>query len=112
MIEGIEILNKTEILRYTDGSFKLALCLFVFGFLSVMIFSALASRFSSWFYIGSITGLIMIFSMMLITIFAEQKPTGRYQYEVTIDESVLFEDVIENYNIVDQKGELFVLEDK
>lgn len=38
--------------------------------------------------------------------------TGRNQYKVLIDDSVSFNEIAENYEIVGQDGEIYILEDK
>lgn len=39
-------------------------------------------------------------------------PTGEYQYEITIDDETSFSEVIEKYNIIEQRGDIFVVEEK
>lgn len=39
-------------------------------------------------------------------------PNGEYQYEVMIDDTVSFAEVIEKYDIIEQRGEIFVLEEE
>ena len=38
--------------------------------------------------------------------------TGEYRYECIIDDSVSYNEVVENYKIVEQRGDIWVLEDK
>ena len=42
----------------------------------------------------------------------KSKNTGRYKYEATIDEDVPFTEVYEKYDVVKQKGDIWVLKDK
>ena len=39
-------------------------------------------------------------------------PNGKVRYEVLINEDTSFTEVIEKYNIIEQRGEIFVLEEK
>lgn len=39
-------------------------------------------------------------------------PTGRYKYEVKISDTTTFKEVTDNYKIVDNQGQIWVLEDK
>lgn len=39
-------------------------------------------------------------------------PTGKYQYEITIDDAVSFNEVIEQYDIIERRGEIFVVEER
>lgn len=38
--------------------------------------------------------------------------TGKFRYEVTIDDSVPFNEVMEKYKVISQRGEIYVLEEK
>lgn len=42
----------------------------------------------------------------------EDTPTGRYRYECTIDDDASFVDIAEKYVVVEQRGDLWILEDK
>lgn len=64
-------------------------------------------------------GLIIVFTgaiLSIIGMIAEEKveplPTGINQYEVLIDESVNFQEVYEKYEIIERRGDIWVLEDK
>ena len=112
MIEGIEILNKTEIMTMSDVNAMWTLIL-IFGGLICIVVSAFLISCHDAFIFGVIFGIVAFFSGFVVCEATEQsEPTGRYQYECTIDESVTFEDVLENYNVVEQKGKLWILEDK
>lgn len=39
-------------------------------------------------------------------------PNGKYQYEIMIDNETSFAEVIEKYNIIEQRGEIFVVEER
>lgn len=39
-------------------------------------------------------------------------PSGKVQYEVIFDEGASFMDVIDKYDVIEQRGDIFVLEDK
>lgn len=39
-------------------------------------------------------------------------PTGRYKYEVKISDTTTFKEVTDNYKIIDNRGQIWVLEDK
>lgn len=42
----------------------------------------------------------------------KQKPTGRYQYECLIDDETSCAEIYDKYDVVDRRGEIWVLEDK
>lgn len=39
-------------------------------------------------------------------------PTGRYKYEVKISDTTTFKEVTDNYKIIDNRGQIWILEDK
>ena len=115
MLEGVTILNQTEIMEITTRYAVWALCLLLGGLIAVAIFFALGESIHGAFHIGTIIGIIC--SVIGILMIVGDNPpknehTGRYQYEVLIDESVPFEDVLEKYDVVEHKGKIWILEDK
>lgn len=49
---------------------------------------------------------------ILLFLGAQKRETGRNRYECLIDGTTPFIEVAENYDIVEQRGDLWVLEDK
>lgn len=49
---------------------------------------------------------------ILLFLGVQKRETGRNRYECLIDGTTPFIEVAENYNIVEQRGDLWVLEDK
>ena len=112
MIDGIEILNKTEIMTISDAGLTWT-CILIIGGLICAALSIILSCWHENFIIGVIFGVVAFFSGFIVgAATGESKATGRYQYEVTIDKTVLFEDVLDNYDVIEQKGKLWILEDK
>jgi hypothetical protein len=54
----------------------------------------------------------LFLSIIGIMIFKPIEPTGRFRYECTIDETVSMKDVYERFEIIEQRGDIWVLEDK
>lgn len=108
MIEGITVLNQTEItdmpkwFGFAFGTCILLTILFVIG---ITIFDNTVSGL-----LALIAGISCLMSVAIGVI--NEQPTGRYKYECIIDESVDFVDIYEKYNVVEQRGEIWVLEDK
>lgn len=64
-------------------------------------------------------GLIIAFTgaiLSIIGMISEEKveplPTGITQYEVLIDESVNFQEVYDKYEVIERRGDIWVLQDK
>ena len=60
--------------------------------------------------ISIILSLVSLTSTLIIQSYA--KPTGRYKYKVTIDKSVSMIEVYEKYNVIEQDGKIWTIEDK
>lgn len=59
-----------------------------------------------------IFGCCVAFSCLLLFLGSVRRPTGRNCYECLIDDTVSFTEIAENYDIVGQRGNLLILEDK
>lgn len=112
-MEGITILNQTEIMEPTPLAVTVIVTLMIIAAISCIAF------FIAEYVMASITcpvilGFISISSLVTVLIIAVLSPkhlTG-YEYEVTIDENVSMKEVYERYEIVEQRGDIWVLRDK
>lgn len=59
-----------------------------------------------------ISGCFIASFCILLFLGAQKRETGRNRYECLIDGTTPFIEVGENYDIVEQRGDLWVLEDK
>lgn len=107
MIEGITILNKIAVTGIPSWIALSAIILFAIGLL-VFIVSLIADG-PAWTAIISLIGLLVL---VICSILDATIKTGEYRYECIIDDSVPYNKVIENYNIIEQRGNIWVLEDK
>ena len=105
MIDGITILNQTEIMASNIPSWLFVTIILV----PTLIGSVIAIRIDD-VVLGIIVGIIL-FLVGFGTLYSEE-PTGRYKYECLIDESVSITEVYGRYEIVEQRGDIWVLEDK
>ena len=111
-MSGINVLNKTQIMETPSWVYTL----FFAGLISVVIgivflISVKKNNFKS-FIIGLVLFIIGLVLINAPTEYADIMPTGKYQYEVTIDENVSFVDLNNKYNVIEQRGDIYVLEDK
>lgn len=106
MIEGITILNTYE---YSLPLYTAFIIAFIAGFV-VFVFVAIDTddAVGPGFIVGGI--------MLVLTFFIIAIPTGfgkkTTRYEVTISSSVSFQELNEHYNIIDQQGLIYTLEEK
>lgn len=110
MLEGITVLNQEMIMDAPEWSnVVMFVCLCgVAVFLTVCLISNNACINISF---GIATISCLLFLMFGPAVISDVS-TGRYRYEVTIDESVSFNDIYERYEIVEQRGDIWVLEEK
>lgn len=112
-MEGITILNQTEVMEPTPLAVKVIVILMIIALISCIAF------FIADYVMASITcpvilGFISISSLVTVLIIGILSPkhlTG-YKYEVTIDENVSMKEVYERYEIVEQRGDIWVLRNK
>lgn len=112
-MSGINVLNTTQIM----GSPSWAALLIVFGILCLCIFIVLSLtslKINKLMpaIIGCILLVISLISFRIGIQYLGTVPTGKYKYEVTIDENVSFTELNSKYNIIEQRGSIYVLEDK
>lgn len=108
MVEGITILNKTAVTGLPTWVLVLAFIAFVTGLIVFVVSMILDGPV--WITVSSLMfGLIV---MIAYGIFNCTVKTGEYRYECIIDDSVSYNEVVENYKIVEQRGDIWVLEDK
>lgn len=58
------------------------------------------------------TTLFCLCLVALLVGSCKKKPTGRYQYECLIDDKTSYTEIYDKYEVVGQRGEIWVLEDK
>ena len=106
-MEGINILNQTEILTFS-GLWIVALI----GVLLAGVICISIGILCEWNWLD-IIGVIWIIVFFIMTwVGPAEVPTGRYKYEVLIDETVSVTELYEKYEIVGQDGKIWIIEDK
>lgn len=108
MLEGITILNKTAVTGLPAWVSVLA---FVIFFIGAIVF-AVSMILDGPVRVTASSLMIGLIVMIAYVIFSCTVKTGEYRYECTIDDSVSYNEVVENYKIVEQRGDIWVLEDK
>ena len=109
---GINILNKTEIMEYTCAQhIFFAVLLIAWCISAILVIIVLICDFKWPVIISGILFLITCIATCTVNL-EKSKNTGRYKYEATIDENVPFTEVYEKYDVVKQKGDIWVLKDK
>lgn len=108
MIEGITVLNKIAVTGVPSWMMISAIIISIIGFIIFAI--AIIAEWPAWKAIIPI--IIILFTWFICGIFNITFTTGKYQYECIIDDSVSYNEVVDNYKIIEQRGDIWVLEDK
>lgn len=115
----MEILNKTPINGSLWDNYLILSIMMVFLFISILGFILGCSPFGSirdkistvcmWITVIGVVGSSV---WMLLNKIIPGVPTDRYKYEVKISNTTTFKEVTDNYKIIDNRGQIWVLEDK
>ena len=108
MVEGITILNTTAVTGLPTWALVLAFVIFFIG--AIAFAASMILDGPVWVTASSL--MIGLIVMIAYGIFNCTVKTGEYRYECTIDDSVSYNEVVENYKIVEQRGGIWILEDK
>lgn len=107
MVEGIIILNKIAVTGLPPWLMISAIILFTIGLLVFFVF--VITDGPAWTAIISLVSLLVF---MICGILDATIKTDGYRYECIIDDSVSYNEIVENYNIIERRGDIWVLEDK
>lgn len=86
-------------------------------FLAVLSFIGAMAIPSTYEKIGITCVVILVLSIIGVCVCGAISdevtvPNGKVQYEVLINDDASFVEVVEKYDIIEQRGEIFVLEEK
>ena len=120
-MDGVTILNEIEVVQvmndtfnYTAGCIALIITVLIGSIIGFFIGRIQWDELSGTLS-GALLGLVLGLFTMAVFGFAfsyplETKTTVRY--EVTVDDSVSLTEFYEHYNIIEQRGEIFIVEKK
>lgn len=107
-MDGIDILNQVDVLVPHTRTIVFLIVVAIAWAITFCL-SAFIDDMKIPMYVC--TGIVII-SIICVSAFGKTEPSGRYQYEVTIDDSVSFTELYEKYDVIEQKGKIWILEDK
>lgn len=108
---GVEILNQIPVTETEIG--------IGFGWLIIIgitIFGVILGIFAIFglddlgFLFGAVIGIGV--ALVMVAFSAKEVPTGEYQYEVIVEEEVNLHEFYDYYNVIEQRGEIFVVQEK
>ena len=107
------ILNQTPIIEMSE-SWELAIAiLLIIGIFSFVCFllTGMLSLDAGMIITGG-SAIICLVAALIVALVAPEVETGRNEYEATIDETVPIVEVYEKYEVVERRGDIWVLQDK
>lgn len=103
------ILNQ-EIIMTTP---EWAISLFIIFAISTIILFVISIEFPENFTLVILLIIsLFLFFILLITVVIYEVPSEKTRYEVILDENYSAEDLYSNYEVIEQRGKIWVLEDK
>ena len=111
ILNTIELTNTAPTIKWVAAGCLIGMLLFfIAGFICAGR-GIICDKIAGWCLVASI---LLFFPAIVCATLSDEVvvPTGEYQYEVLIDDTTSFTEITEKYNIVEQRGEIFVLEDK
>lgn len=123
-MQGVNILNTTEILGNPSWDINLiSIGLFIatigaiFMIITMIMDGAYKFTYKTTVTMAVVSFLTIIVGLLVviitsITSLQKRVPTGRCQYEATIDDTVSFTELNDKYEVIEQRGKIWILEDK
>ena len=105
-MDGITILNQTMI--YDWPTWRVIVTIVMVAVIALCITAIMDNGSGIW----GLLALVTFFGLIIIGVIGPEVETGLYKYEAIIDEDVSFTELYERYEIVNQRGEIYILRDK
>lgn len=106
MLEGITVLSQTAI---EDANLLWFVVPAVVIFLGSVFVAASIDMHET---LAGIVSVMLAFLVGGACYAIRLEPTGEYKYEVTVEESVSMTEFYERYDVIEQRGEIYVIEKK
>lgn len=117
MIEGIEILNKMEIMKSpiwitVIGIFCCVLALVGCG---MLLFDMITDFLKGKWWISPLIIILSYVGILLTDNLNKNlliEPTGQYKYQVTIDDNVSMNEFFKRYEIIEINGKIYTIKER
>ena len=108
---GVNVLNVVEQIRLPDWAITcILLCMFAMAVFFIGLLTGNTAKITNICGIGFVCTLVLTFVFLWLgRTFVPNRIT---QYECTIDKDVSFVELHEKYNVIEQRGDIWVLEEK
>ena len=110
-MSGMTILTQHPIVEYQGQVWVVLAAIAFILTISFLIVALVCNSFESFGYF--IVFLIMLFIFIIIgKVHYKQVETGRYEYQVLLDETVDINELASHYDIIGQDGLIWTIQDK
>ena len=110
-MSGITILTQHPIMEYVGQVWIVLVAITFILTISSLIVNLVCNSFESYGY--CIVFAIMFFTFGIIgKVHCKQVETGRYEYQVLLDETVNINELASHYDIIGQDGLIWTIQDK
>lgn len=119
MLNGIEILNKVELMKTVNNIVAHTFC-FIIGIITalalllaiVMFISNNVDMGAIMVVVGLVFVIIYLISYLIDSGLSKQVPTGEYEYQVTISNDVSMVEFNEKYEVIKVEGKIWTIREK
>lgn len=116
-MDGVTILNTiTENVSNTAGlvvALIFSIVVIISSFIAIIVVSDKFSEFNGFVIAYIITGIVgILFVILLILELNTQPQEPQTLYEITISDEVSFKDFTSKYEIIEQRGEIYVVKER
>ena len=105
----MEILNTTIVMETASW---VAPALIICAILAIIFANIVVTEYGGIRDVSIVACVISAFAVLIICVWSPQVETDRKRYEAVIDESVSLIEIYEKYDVIEQRGKIWILEDK
>lgn len=106
----MEILNTTEILKTRNNALVIVFIIMLMALFGIIITLISCIKVSNGMFIAWF--ICMIACTAAVIWFADKVPTGIYQYEVLLTDNYSATQLLQDYDVVGQRGSIWIIQDK
>lgn len=117
VIEGVTVLNEIVIYKDVPAIISILTIIAIVGGALIigMALADLGLGDNIGFFIKLIIGIVLIILGIIGLVYINKiikQPTGDYEYQVSIDDTVVMSEFYENYEVIDVQGKIYTIREK
>ena len=116
-IDGVTVLNEIVIYKDVPAIISILTIIAIVGGALIigMALADLGLGDNIRFFIKLIIGIVLIILGIIGLVYINKiikQPTGDYEYQVSIDDTVVMSEFYENYEVIDVQGKIYTIREK